>query len=67
MPESKTKESWIEKHVKCILERWQDWQGPLEASTDKYIEHLKEELGHKYDDQLKRSMFEMNYPTIERT
>lgn len=62
MPESDTKVAWIEKYSKRIFELWQNWQGPLGVSGE-YLEHLKEELGHQYDDQLKRSMVELNYPT----
>ena len=61
MSESKTKEGWIEKYVKRIVELWQEWHGSQEVSAE-YIEHLKEELGQQYDNQLKRSMVELNYP-----
>ncbi len=61
MSENETKEAWIEKYAKRIFELWQTWQGPLGVSGE-YINHLKDELGHQYDDQLKRSMIELNYP-----
>ena len=62
MSESGTKKDWVEKYAKRIFELWQNWQGPLGVS-DEYVKHLKEELGHQYDDQLKRSMVELNYPS----
>ena len=62
MPESETKKAWIEEYAKRIFELWQSWQGPLGVSIE-YMEHLKEELSHQYDDELKRSMVELNYPT----
>ena len=62
MSENKTKEDWIEKYVTCILKLWQDWQEPLASSAEEYIEHIKEELRYQYDDPLKRSMVELNYP-----
>ena len=61
MSESGTKNDWIEKYATRIFELWQNWRGPLGVSSE-YIEHLKEELGHQYDDDLKRSMVELNYP-----
>jgi hypothetical protein len=62
MPDSETKEAWVEKYARRIFELWQNWQGPLGVSGE-YIGHLKEELGRQYEDQLKRSMVELNYPT----
>ena len=62
MSENETKEVWIEKYAKRIFELWQNWQGPLGVSSE-HMGHLKEELSHQYDDQLKRSMVELNYPS----
>ena len=62
MSESEAKDVWVDKYAKRIFELWQNWQGPLGVSAE-YIRHLKEELGHQYDDRLKRSMVELNYPT----
>ena len=56
-----TKEAWVEEYAKRIFKIWQTWQGPL-GVCESYEEHLKEELDHKFDDPLKRSFIEMNYP-----
>ena len=55
------KETWVEEYSRRIFKIWQGWQGPLGVS-EQYIEHLKDELCKQYDDPLKRSMIEMNYP-----
>ncbi|MBN1457060.1 MAG: hypothetical protein JW912_04325 [Sedimentisphaerales bacterium] len=61
MSQDDAKEAWVQKYAKRIFEIWQNWQGPLGVSAE-YIEHLEDELRKQYDDHLKRSMIELNYP-----
>ena len=56
-----SKEVWIKEYADRIFTIWKKWQGPLGVSQE-YMSHLKEELGRQFDDPLKRSMIELNYP-----
>jgi len=58
-----SKKAWVEEYASRIYMLWQKWKGPLGVSEE-YMSHLKEELGKQFDDPLKRSMVELNHPTI---
>ena len=52
---------WVEKYAGRILKMWQSWQCPLGTIDDEYIQELRNDLGSKFDDPLKRALIEETY------
>ena len=56
-----TKSDWVEKYAGRILKMWEGWQSPLGCIGDEYVQELRDDLGSKFDDPLKRALIETTY------
>jgi hypothetical protein len=55
-----TKEAWIDKYTRRILQVWRKLQSPL-GIDNQYSQQVKNQLDEYFDDPLKRGLIEMTY------